>query len=178
MVIRPASMDNRSMNPTEEHMCARYLESTAALQRGDVEEARRGFDLLLLDAPRFAAAWDGLGSCHAAEGDLKRAGECFQKAIRLERNNWRSRYNWGVALHRAGELREACKWLRAACKLAPGERAVHLRLGSCHSDLGEYEQALRCYHRALEQPEREVRDAELYLHIGNAEAERCEFEAE
>jgi tetratricopeptide (TPR) repeat protein len=165
------------MPSTEDDLEHRYLAATAALERGDVEMARRHFEVILADAPEFAPAWDGLGNCYEAEDDLKKAGDCFRKAMRLDRHGWRSRYNWGVALHRAGEVDKACRWLSEAAKLAPQERRIHQRLGLCYSDLGDYEEALRCYRRALEQPERGVTDAELYVEIGNVERDRGELEA-
>jgi tetratricopeptide (TPR) repeat protein len=165
------------MIDVEEEICGRYLAAAAALARGDVETARRDFELLVLEAPRFAPAWDGLAGCWDAEGDLKKAGEYYRRAIRLDSRNWRSRLNWGSALHRAGEIKEACKWLRGAASLAPEERCIHHRLGSCHFDLGDYDEALRCYRRALECPEREITDSELYLSIGAAEMERGDLDA-
>lgn len=155
----------------------RYLAATAAVERGEIDSARRLFELVLLDAPRFAPAWDGLGTCYEMEDDLNKAGDCFRRAMRCDRNNWRSRYNWGAALHRAGDVRTACKWLREAGRIAPTERRILHRLGTCYSDLGEHEEALRWFRRALEQPEREIRDAELYMQIGEAERERGDLEA-
>src|SRR5687768_18611687 len=126
----------------EEDLESCYLAAERALDRGDTEEARRGFERVLCQAPGFAPAWDGLGSCRDAAGDLGGAGECFRKAIRLDRRSWRSYYNWGAALHRAGNLREACKWRRRACEIAPQERRLHHRLAVCNLDLGDYEEAL------------------------------------
>lgn len=163
------------MIDVEEEVCGRYLSAAAALARGDVENARRDFELLVLEAPRFAPAWDGLAGCWDAEGNLKKAGEYYRRAIRVDGKNWRSRLNWGIALHRAGEIKEACRWLRAAIGLAPRERSIHQRLGACHFDLGEFEEALRCYRRALECPERDITDSELYLNVGAAEMERGEL---
>jgi tetratricopeptide (TPR) repeat protein len=108
---------------------------------------------------------------------MNQAGRCFRRAMRLDRGNWLSRYHWGVALHRAGELTQALRWLRGALRLRPAERRIHQRLGMCHYDQGAFDEALRCYRRALEQPERDVADAELYVAIGCAEAERGERDA-
>ncbi len=156
---------------------ALYLSAMAALERGEVESARRTFQYVVNEAARFAPAWDGLGNCHAALGELAQAGECFRRAMRLDRASWRSRYHWGVELHRAGEIREACKWLRAAAKLGPEERRVHHQLALCHLDLGEWDQALRCLRRALETPELHVSDADLYALIGRAECGRGDYPA-
>lgn len=165
------------MESIEEELGTRYLGASAAVERGETERARRDFEIILLDAPRFAPAWDGLGCCYEAEGDLSKAGECFRKAIQLDRGNWRSRYNWGAALHRAGELRKACRWLGEAARVAPAERRILQRLGLCYFDLGQYEDALAWYRRALDQPERDISDTDLYVRIGDAEAEVGNFEA-
>ena len=46
---------------SEDDLCYRYLQAAAALERGDIDAARRGFQTLVMDEPRFAPAWDGLG---------------------------------------------------------------------------------------------------------------------
>ena len=161
----------------EEELCARYLTAAAALARGEVDNARRDFELLTMEAPRFAPAWDGLAGCWDADGQLKKAGEFYRKAIKLDGRSWRSRFNLGLALPRAGELKEACRWLRTAAAIAPDTRCIHFRLGVCQLDAGEYEDALRTFRRALQCPEREVSDTELYLHIGRAELELGELDA-
>lgn len=160
-----------TMSSADEELAARYFRATAALERGETETARREFEVLLLDVPRFAAAWDGLGGCFDREGDLRRAGECYRKAMRLDRRGWRSRYNWGAVLHRAGNLAEARRWLQEALRLAPTERRIHQRLGQCHFDAGKFDRALACFQRALEQPENDIRDAELWVSIGSAHLE-------
>jgi len=161
----------------EEDPIHEYLSAEAALERGDTDSARRDLQRLLLEDARFAPGWDLLGRCYEAQGELEKAGDCYRKAMRLDRRNWRSRYNWGAALHRAGHVSEAGRWLREAARLAPAERCIHRLLGLCSFDLGDYEEALASFNRALAQPERDVTDAELYVQIGNAEGERGELAA-
>lgn len=165
------------MTEVDEEVGSRYFQALAALERGDTGRAQREFEMLSLELPRFAPAWDGLGRCYELQGELKAAGECFRRAIRLDRRGWASRFHWGLALHRAGELKEACRWLREAARAAPAERRIHYRLGQCYFDLGDYAAARRCYDRALEQPERDLLDAELYVAIGVVETERGDFAA-
>jgi tetratricopeptide (TPR) repeat protein len=165
------------MIEVEEDLCAQYVAASSALGRGDVDNARRDFELLVLEAPRFAPGWDGLARCWEAEGNLEKAGDYYRRASRLDHRNWRSRYNYGVALHRAGELREAGKWLRAAAHIAPQERSIHQRMGNCCFDAGEYEEALRHFRQALQCPEADVSDAALCLDIGKTEVERGDLNA-
>jgi Tfp pilus assembly protein PilF len=167
----------RGMPEAEEDLGLRYLAVDAALHRGEIERACREAELLLMDAPNFAPAWDALATCRAEQGDLERAGDCYRKAMRLDRRSWRIRYNWGLALHRAGALRDACRWLREAARMGPEERVVFRMLGLCHSDLSQYDEALRCFRKALELPEGEVLDSELYVRIGIAEVQREDLEA-
>jgi tetratricopeptide (TPR) repeat protein len=165
------------MIEVEEDLCARYVAAASSLGRGDVDNARRDFELLVLEAPRFAPGWDGLARCWDAEGNLEKAGDFYRRAIRLDNRNWRSRYNYGVSLHRSGELREAGRWLRAAAHIAPQERSIHQRMGNCCFDAGEFEEALRHFRQALQCPEADVSDAELYLDIGKTEVERADLDA-
>ena len=161
----------------DEEIGTRYFRALAALERGELLLARREFECLTLDAPRFAPGWDGLGRCHDAEGDPLRAGECYRRAIRMDRGNWRSRYNWGLTLHRAGDLRAAARLFREALRLAPTERLLHQALGHCLLDEGDPAGAVRCFRAALEQPERDVRDSELHVLVASAEAERGDLPA-
>jgi tetratricopeptide (TPR) repeat protein len=165
------------MVTADETICVRYFAAAELLRRGEVDEAARELESLTLEAASFAPAWDGLGGCWEARGDLRRAGECYREAIRRDPGNWRSRYNWGVALHRAGDLDQASRWLRDAARRAPQRREILHRLGLCHFDQGDFDRAIRCYRLALEQPEKEVLDAELFARIGDAECEREEHQA-
>ncbi len=163
--------------PEEEDLEQRYFRALAALERGNLPVARREFDILVLDAPEFAPAWDGLGRCFDAEGELAKAEECFRRAIRLDRGNWPSRCHWAAALRRAGRVQDACRRLREAARVAPRERRIHYELGRCLTETGELEEAVRVLRAALEHPEREVRDAQIHVALGAAEAERGSVEA-
>jgi tetratricopeptide (TPR) repeat protein len=165
------------MEPEEDDLEARYYRAAAALDRGNWESARREFEILALDAPRFAPAWDGLARAYAGQDDLRRAEEAFRKAVRADKGAWATRYHWGMALLRAGRLRDGMRLLREALRLGPSERSINLALGQCYLELGEPEEALFRFNEALEQPERDVRDSQVLLAIGAAEAERGEWEA-
>jgi tetratricopeptide (TPR) repeat protein len=165
------------MEPEEDDLEARYYRAAAALDRGSWEAARREFEILVLDAPRFAPAWDGLARAYVGQDDLRRAEEAFRKAIRADRGAWATRYHWGVALLRAGRIRNAMRLLREALRLGPTERSILLALGQCYLELGEPEEALFRFTEALAQPERDVRDSQVLLAIGTAEGERGEWEA-
>lgn len=155
----------------------RFYRASAALERGDWDAARRDFEILVMDAPHFAPAWDGLARCHAAQDDLIQAEECFRKAVRADRGSWTPRYHWGQALQNAGRVRDAARLYREALRLAPDERCLHFVLGQVYMELGEPEEALFSFRAALEKREREVTDAAVYLAIGAAEAERGDLEA-
>ena len=163
--------------PEEEDLEQRYFRALAALERGNVPLARREFDIMVLDAPDFAPAWDGLGRCLVAEGEPSKAGECFRRAIRVDRGNWASRCHWASSLRRAGRLHDACRLLREAVRVAPRERRVHYELGQCLAEIGDSAGAVQAFQTALEQPEREVRDSQLHVALGAAEAERGDVEA-
>lgn len=153
----------------------RYRTAEAALERRDLERARRQFEHLTLDAPGFAPAWDGLGQSLEGLGDLTGAGRCFRRAARLDPRNWRSRSLWGAALYRSGDLLGARRWLRRAAGLGPEVRVVHYHLGRCLADLGDLTGALRCFDRALTCAEGEITDTEVWIRIGDALRDREQY---
>ncbi len=165
------------MTDEAEQVSLAYLQACAALERGEGDRARRELELLLMEFPRFAPAWDGLGRCWEAEGDLDEASTCYQKAIRLDRRNWRSRFHWGAALHRAGEHRQAAKLLREAARLAPTERLPLHYLGMSLAEQGCHADAMAAFRNALERPEREVRDAEILVRMAAVELDRGDLDA-
>lgn len=161
----------------EDELEQRFFRAQAALERGNWPGARRDFEILVLDAPGFAPAWDGLGRCHAAEDNLPQAEECFRRAVRADRGSWAARYHWGQALQAAGRVRDAARLYREALRIAPEERCLHYAMGQVYLELGEPREALFSLRAALEKRERGVSDAEVYIAIGGAEAERGDLQA-
>src|SRR5688572_5166301 len=142
----------------DEELLERYVAARRLLDDGDSIHARREFESLTFDAPGFSAAWDGLGGCFEAEGELKRAFDSYRKAIRVDRRNWRSRYNLGVALQRSGDAAGAVRWFRDAIKIAPKQRCLYLELGRSFAERGDHRGALRAFEDALKQPEDDISD--------------------
>jgi Tfp pilus assembly protein PilF len=163
--------------PEPESLEALLAAANAALERGQAERARRLFEILTLDHPYLAPAWDGLARAHAAEGNPQAAGACFRRAARLDPRAWAPRLNYGLALEQAGRPREALRWLRAAAAVAPGERRVLRELARCQALAGQARPALRTLRAALAQPEGAVADADLHLAIANLESQQGELAA-
>jgi len=155
----------------------RLAEADAALARGDRERARRLFEVLTLDFPRLAPAWDGLARCHAADGALDRAAPCFRRAAALDGGAWAPRLHFGLALEQSGRTGEALRWLRAAARVAPRERRVLRELARCEALAGAPEDALRTLRRALRAPEGDVPDADLHLAVARLQSQRGELAA-
>lgn len=155
----------------------RYFTALALLERGDLPRARRELECLTIDHPRFVPAWDGLAQCHEAAGDLLRAESCYRRALWLDRGNWRSRYHWARALHRAGNYSSAKRLLQAALRRAPDIRCLHAALGYCLLDDGDARGALDAFRRALRKREDEVSDLELHRALAMALADAGELEA-
>ena len=161
----------------DEELLERYVAARRLLDGGDSIHARREFESLTFDAPGFSAAWDGLGGCWEAEGELKRAFESYRRAIRVDRRNWRSRYNLGLALQRSGDLHGAMRWFRDAIKIAPKQRCLYLELGRCFAERGDCRSAIRTFEAALRQPEDDISDAEILKQIARAHSANSDHAA-
>lgn len=138
---------------SEDPHLQQYFSAAAQWERGDVQGARRAFELLTLEIPHFAPAWDGLGRIYAAQDDLRAAERCFHRAMRLDRLSWRIPFNWGRSLAAAGRMQEAIRWLRRAHRLQRGHRLPLFELAGLLLIEGRSRRALSCLHQAVKLPE-------------------------
>lgn len=109
------------------------------------------------DPDRRAHAEDAKnrGNAFLAEGQLDRARECYQEALRLAPAFAEAAVNLGYVCMQQQRATEAEMFLKQAIQLKPELWQAHLNLGILHEARQRFDEALACYRRAGElQPDR------------------------
>ncbi len=91
-----------------------------------------------------------LGGRALVDGDLQRARQNLERAVREDPENAGARHNLASALTRLGALPAAVEQYQKALALEPDNAVVHYNLGTVLLQLGEVEGALQNLQKALE----------------------------
>lgn len=126
-------------HPKLRHIAAHARVATGAGTAND-------YEAIVTADPADYRAWNNLGSSRLAEGDVERAVDAFDHAVRLAPDDVRIHINLSQALQRVGRFDSRQQVMRAAAALAPDDVEVQLELGlaeaSCEAAV-EAEEAFR-----------------------------------
>ncbi|MEW6635397.1 MAG: tetratricopeptide repeat protein [Actinomycetota bacterium] len=105
----------------------------------------------LAHKPDFPQAWNNLGTALKAEGQREEAIECYARALQLRSDYLYARYNLGITYAQIGRHKDAVRCLRLVVGRGyPHDDEAWLALAQSLGHLGQYEEALEAFNRALE----------------------------
>ena len=122
--------------------------------QGNLKDAEAAYRKVLEQAPRNAAAYQGLSLLAHQVGKLKQAAELMAKAVELAPATAAFRRNLGEMLRRLGRLEQAVAQGRAATELAPENATGWYNLGIALDDSGDLPGARDAYRRAVKRDPR------------------------
>jgi tetratricopeptide (TPR) repeat protein len=99
--------------------------------------------------PTAWIAYNNLGTCAHAQGDLDEAESCYRTALRLNELHAAAHANLGTLLTQRGRLAEAARHLHRALELAPENPAALDSLGVLHVARGERKRAAALFRETL-----------------------------
>jgi tetratricopeptide (TPR) repeat protein len=114
---------------------------SGACQESGRSNPQIGQLLTTLPSHQTAEAYDTLGVLYAQQRQLRCAIPAFEQAIKLNPRDWRTRYNFAVALADGGETKRAIKQLQILLRQNPDSAAAHNMLGSLLEREGTLEAA-------------------------------------
>ena len=115
---------------------------------------------------RFAAAWTNLGSLLACTGDLERARDCFDQALRHDPDQPEAQCNLAELALRTGQVELAISGFRQVLRSDPDQLEAHYGLARALLEVGGKGQALAHLERFCSEVDRlppSERNAELKL---------------
>jgi protein O-mannosyl-transferase len=128
----------------------------------DWRSERAFWESELAKAPGQVVVNNNLGLAYTAAGELDRARERFEVAIRLVPSYWRAHLNLGIVYARQGDVGDALRSFDAASALAPAEGSPRFFAGWALERAGYREEAVARYREAARLAP-ENRRTRLYL---------------
>ena len=120
------------------------------VHRGNYERAVSDFSEAIRRDPQYASAYENRAATYLLMGELKKAANDCQSALRhgLERAD--SVLNCAVIFLKAGQPAKAVSLCERVLAREPDNTRAWVIKGGGHDSLGEYEEAIAAYSRALE----------------------------
>jgi tetratricopeptide (TPR) repeat protein len=114
-----------------------YNEAEKRLNKRDVEGAVEHLERAVEIAPRFAVAWNHLGTIAYQSRDFARAENCFRKALEADPKAYEPLVNLGGVLVNLQKFNEALQYNRHAVLTRPNDALANSQLGMTYFYLGK-----------------------------------------
>ena len=103
-------------------------QAITAFKKGNLEDAERFYQIVLLKSPENHIVVTNLGSIRQKQGRLKDAELFYRKAIMLKPQYMEAHFNLAVTLRELGNLSESELSYRKAIELSPDDFEIHHNL--------------------------------------------------
>ncbi len=118
-------------------------------QTGALEEAEKGYRMVLAVEPENTDALQLLGVLRHQQGDSNEAIRLIKKALKRDPDSPQCHHNLASVFNALGRLDEAEKHFRKAVRLDPDEAEYHANLGVVLGQKDREEAAIECFENAL-----------------------------
>lgn len=127
-----------------------YLEGVEQLGQGNLEAAVKAFEQAIENDPQLSEAHTGLAEAYLKQGHSLEALRATEKALESEPYESSHHYIRAVCLVRLDRVADGIEALETALTLNAQPAVYHNFSGHLHFTLGEYDEAIRYYRRAIE----------------------------
>jgi len=140
-----------------------YLEANRDLEKRDVEAAERRLEHAVELAPRFAAAWNTLGTIAYQTRRFPLAEQRFRQALQQDPASYDPLVNLGGVLVTLHKLDEALQVNAHATLTRPNDALANSQLGMTYFELGQFDSAVKYLERARQIDPAHFSHPQLYL---------------
>jgi predicted O-linked N-acetylglucosamine transferase (SPINDLY family) len=124
-------------------------EALKLLQEGKPKAAAASLEAWLREHPSDAQGWFLRGACHHVLKELREAADAFSRSLSLDPANPEAHLAHVAVLREMCEPRAALAAIQAALRHLPEDPRIAYASAVCHEDVGDDQQALAEYDRAL-----------------------------
>ena len=125
-----------------------YLDAHRDLEKRDVEAAGKLLEHAVEVAPRFANAWNTLGTIAYQTGRFPLAEQRFRQALQQDPTAYEPLVNLGGVLVTLHKLDEALEVNVHATLTRPNDALANSQLGMTYFELGQFDSAVKYLERA------------------------------
>ncbi len=122
---------------------------TAALERGDYDQAIREYRMAVESAPSSALARTNLASALEKMGDTEGAIEAMRAALEIDATLPRANFGMGSLLARSGADAQAVEYYERALAVEPNHRDAMFNLANALYRLRRFDGAVQWYRRSI-----------------------------
>ena len=119
------------------------------LAGGDYARALAQFREVLRENPLLPTAWIGVGDVHVAQQQWKESAPAYQRATKLDVNNYDAFYGYGMSLHMLGQYVDAVRAYHRAISLRPNDVNANISMTIVYLNMGEPRAAVAYGERAV-----------------------------
>jgi protein O-mannosyl-transferase len=119
------------------------------LRTGNYDEAIRHYTEVLRLDPHQAAVYNNLGTAFIYKGKIKKAIEYYQASIREKPDNAEAAANLKNVGINQKKLEDMLAKVQESTKADPQNPTLHTKLGDLYRQLGEYDEAIAQYNKAV-----------------------------
>ena len=150
----PGTRRGNSHDPPTAEQAARTQQiserAQAAIDRGDLEQARMELLQLAAQIPGSAEAHQRLGKVLQLQGRLNEAETCFRRALQLDPDYVGALIGLGTIEAAKGDPQSALKRFQLAVEIEPHDAEAHFACARQLEAMGRTDEALAAYFRTLE----------------------------
>ncbi len=128
----------------------RYKAGILLVNHGNPQAAKGQFEEILQQDLMYALAYEGLGQAMLQLGDDLGADQQFRRALSFDATLWKSHNYLGILADRRHLHLSAIEAYKEALAIQPKEPSVLNNLGMAYYMNGQYQQAIRVLHLALQ----------------------------
>ena len=146
----------------------------AEMARGDVAQARRLLEPLLVLDPHLKRGWFLIGLVEEVEGDHAAAAKAFNECVEMGNDTVLVNLKLGAAQAKAGDRASAWTAFARALELDPTQAETHYQMGRLLSEEKRFRESIPFFEQAARLEPDETRSAlalsEVYLELDRYEA--------
>ena len=142
-----------------------YTKALELAKKNDYKGAIEQLKLSISEYPGFMMAFNEMGVQYLRLGDLEKADEAFQAALKIKSDAFAPLMNRGIVLVQMKRFEEAEAILSEARKMKDQLAVVHYFLGQALANLGRFEEAEKELASAIKLGGGEMKEAHRFLAI-------------
>lgn len=150
------ALHRRALERSPAFVEARVNLGVALLDLGRDDEARKELDDAVKAQPRSARGWQALGVARARAGMLHEAKLAYESAIKLNGEDWATRYDYALCAEQFGNFLFAMREYERAIALNPAAWQPYANLSRLYLRGGQRQKAIDILERGLRASPRQL----------------------